>query len=82
MSRAPRPASWWRRRFAHDERIALLALAAGLPGTLVALALLWFTPHELKTRLTLSLFVLGFWGALALIARHPALGKNKSVPSA
>jgi nitrogen fixation/metabolism regulation signal transduction histidine kinase len=70
-----RPAS----RLAHDQRIALLALAAGLPGAVVALGLLWFTPHELKTRVTLTLFIVGLWGGLALVARERVLRPLQSI---
>jgi hypothetical protein len=57
----------------HEHRIFLLALAAGLPGTLVALILLWagdFTPQSQftpKAQWTLTVVIglcwLGFAGA-------------------
>jgi nitrogen fixation/metabolism regulation signal transduction histidine kinase len=45
----------------HDRRILLMALAAGLPGVIVALVLLWggdFTP---KVQWTLTVLVLTIW---------------------
>jgi two-component system, NtrC family, nitrogen regulation sensor histidine kinase NtrY len=48
-----------------ENRILLLALAVGLPGGLLALALLWTAPHAAATRWTLTAALLAAWWALA-----------------
>ena len=57
------------RRLRHDSEILLLALAAGAPGSLVALSMLWFGDHSDKVRWTLSLFIGGAWLAFAFTVR-------------
>jgi nitrogen fixation/metabolism regulation signal transduction histidine kinase len=54
----------------HDRRVLLMALAAGLPGTLVALALLWTGPYQQKLAWTLTLVVVGLWLAVASALRE------------
>jgi len=58
-----------RRSLAFEDRILLLALATGLPGTLFSLLFVWLDPHALKLRWTVTLFVLFLWGWLALQLR-------------
>jgi two-component system nitrogen regulation sensor histidine kinase NtrY len=48
-----------------EKRILLLALAVGLPGVLLALALLWTGPHGATSRWTLTGLLLAAWWALA-----------------
>jgi nitrogen fixation/metabolism regulation signal transduction histidine kinase len=67
------------RRLAHDRRVALLAFAAGLPGSIVALLLLWLGDHQAKTQVTLSLLVVGLWIGFALSARERVLRPLQSV---
>jgi nitrogen fixation/metabolism regulation signal transduction histidine kinase len=51
----------------HERRIQLLALAAGLPGVVVSMALLWwFGDYSLKVRLTFTAIVIGFWLGFAM----------------
>ncbi len=54
---------------AFEDRILLLAVATGLPGTLGSLLFVWLDPHTLKLRWTVTLFVLFLWGWLALHLR-------------
>lgn len=54
---------------AYETRILLLALAAGLPGSLVALCFLWFGEHAPKVQWTLSVFIVTFWVGLAAALR-------------
>jgi nitrogen fixation/metabolism regulation signal transduction histidine kinase len=68
-----------RRRLAHDQRVALLAIAAGLPGTLVALLLLWLGDYQGKTQITLTLLIVGLWIGFALAARERVLRPLQSV---
>ena len=63
-----------RRRFerwlTHDRRVLLMSLLAGLPGSGVALILLWrgdFTP---KVQWTLTLFIVGLWWGVSSALRE------------
>jgi nitrogen fixation/metabolism regulation signal transduction histidine kinase len=47
-----------------------MALAAGMPGTIVALALLWSGPYSQKLAWTLTLVVVGLWLAVASALRE------------
>ncbi|MDQ1557192.1 MAG: two-component system, NtrC family, nitrogen regulation sensor histidine kinase NtrY [Pyrinomonadaceae bacterium] len=58
-----------RDRLNHDQRILLMALAGGLPGTLISLILIWDRPYTPKVQWTLSLVILGFWLSLAFSLR-------------
>jgi two-component system nitrogen regulation sensor histidine kinase NtrY len=58
-----------RRALAFEDRILLLALATGLPGTALALLLVWLDPHSLRLRWTVTLFSLSLWGWLAVQLR-------------
>jgi len=54
----------------YERRVQLLALAAGLPGSLVALLLLWLGPYSSQTAWTLTLFIVGAWLGFAASLRH------------
>jgi len=64
------PARSRRRWLTHDRRVLLLALGAGVPGTALALALLWTGDFSLRLQATLTLLVLGAWSAMAFAARE------------
>ena len=52
------------------ERFVLgLAFLAGLPGSLIALVLLWTGSHSLNLQITLSLLITTFWFGFAWTAR-------------
>jgi two-component system nitrogen regulation sensor histidine kinase NtrY len=53
--------SGYRHRVSHDARIYLLALAAGLPGTVIALRLAWMGSFSPKVQWTVAAVVLSFW---------------------
>jgi two-component system nitrogen regulation sensor histidine kinase NtrY len=59
---------WWA-RLAHDRRVLALILAGGMGPVVVALALLWLTPHETKVATTLTTFVLLTYAGFAFAAR-------------
>jgi nitrogen fixation/metabolism regulation signal transduction histidine kinase len=59
---APRPP-----RQSYERRLRWLGLAVGLPGTITALALLWFTPHSDELRWTLSMLLVVVWLAVAAL---------------
>jgi two-component system, NtrC family, nitrogen regulation sensor histidine kinase NtrY len=54
----------------HEWRILLMALIAGLPGVVVALALLWGGDYTTKVQLTLSLFIVVVWLGYAFALRE------------
>jgi nitrogen fixation/metabolism regulation signal transduction histidine kinase len=54
----------------YERRAQLLALAAGLPGSLVALLVLWFGDYSSQTAWTLTVFILIFWLGFAYSLRH------------
>ncbi len=58
------------RRLTYERRIQLLALAAGLPGSLIALILLWNGPYSSRTAWTLTFLILSLWLGFALSLRH------------
>lgn len=59
-----------RRALAHDLHVFLLALLAGLPGSITALALLWTGDVSAKVRWTLSALVLAVHLGAALAVRE------------
>jgi two-component system nitrogen regulation sensor histidine kinase NtrY len=58
------------RRLTYERRIQILALAAGLPGSLIALILLWSGSYSSRTAWTLTFFILTLWLGFALSLRH------------
>jgi two-component system, NtrC family, nitrogen regulation sensor histidine kinase NtrY len=57
-------------RLTFEVRILLLALCAGLPGTLVSIWLLWVGDYELRTRWTLVVLIAVAWIGFAYAVRH------------
>lgn len=55
---------------AYERRIQLLALAAGLPGSAIALLLLWFGSYSSQTAWTLTLLILAAWLGFAIALRN------------
>ncbi len=58
------------RRLSYERRIQLLALAAGLPGSFIALLLLWYGDYSSRTIWTLTFLVVSLWLGFALSLRH------------
>src|SRR5439155_15169468 len=54
----------------HDRRILLMAVTAGLPGSLVALIFLWAGDHSPKVQWTLTVLIVGLWCGFALALRR------------
>jgi nitrogen fixation/metabolism regulation signal transduction histidine kinase len=65
-----RTATGRRRALGFEDRVLLMGLATGLPGTLLTLLLVWLGPHSLKLRWTVTLIVLFFWAWLAVKMRE------------
>jgi len=57
-------------RLSYERHIQLLALAAGLPGSLVALILLWTGNFSSGTAWTLTLLIVAFWLGFAASLRQ------------
>jgi nitrogen fixation/metabolism regulation signal transduction histidine kinase len=53
-----------------EHRIQLLALAAGLPGSLIAILLLWFGDYSSQAAWTLTVLIIIFWLGFAFSLRH------------
>ena len=54
----------------YEHRIQLLAVAAGLPGSVIALILLWTGDYSSRTIWTLGLLIVGLWLGFAFSVRH------------
>ncbi len=54
----------------YERRIQLLAVAAGLPGSAIALMLLWTGDYSSRTIWTLGLLIVGLWLGFAISVRH------------
>jgi nitrogen fixation/metabolism regulation signal transduction histidine kinase len=53
----------------YDRRITLLAIAAGLPPMLAALALLWLGSFSWLTRISIAVLMVGAWVGLVIVLR-------------
>lgn len=58
-----------KKRLSFERRVLLLAFTAGLPGTLVALVLLWVADYTPRMQWTLTIFILVFWLGVAFALR-------------
>ncbi|HWW74499.1 MAG TPA: hypothetical protein VNZ44_03835, partial [Pyrinomonadaceae bacterium] len=58
-----------REPMAHEQRVLLMALAAGAPGVVVSLALLWAGGYTPKVVWTLAALVVCFWLGFAFAVR-------------
>jgi two-component system nitrogen regulation sensor histidine kinase NtrY len=57
-------------RISHEGRVVLLALLAGLPGSLTALWILWTRNFEARTEWTLTVLIVGAWFGFAMAVRE------------
>src|SRR5437588_6383379 len=57
-------------RLRFDQRILLLALAAGFPAALVSLILLWTGDYTPRVQWTLTVFIVGVWAGCSFSVRH------------
>jgi two-component system nitrogen regulation sensor histidine kinase NtrY len=58
------------KRLTYERRIQLLALAAGLPGSFIALILLWTGSYSSGSASTLTFLILSLWLGFALSLRR------------
>jgi nitrogen fixation/metabolism regulation signal transduction histidine kinase len=54
----------------YERRILLLAVSAGLPGSLISMILLWTGDYSSRTIWTLGLLIVGLWLGFAVSVRH------------
>src|SRR5260370_1356923 len=54
----------------HERRILLMAIAAGLPGSVVALTLLWTGDYTPKVQWTLTVLIVALWSGFAFAVRR------------
>ena len=59
-----------RRRLAFESRIYFLAFLTGLPGSGLALALLWLGGYDTRSKWTATVLVVGFWLSCAYAVRE------------
>lgn len=59
-----------RRALSHDTRILLMTLAAGLPGTAIALLLFWLGDYTPKVQWTITVAVLAVYFGFAFASRQ------------
>src|SRR5881394_3938735 len=57
-------------RLSYERRIQLLALAAGFPGSLIAMILLWHGSYSSGTVWTLAFLIFTLWLGFAFSLRH------------
>lgn len=58
------------KRVAHETRLFLMAVAAGLPGSATALILLWSGDYSARAQWTLTVFIVGLWMGFAFGVRE------------
>ena len=58
------------KRLRYERRIQLLGLAAGFPGSLIAILLLWFGDYSSQTAWTLTILISIFWLGFAFSLRQ------------
>ncbi|HUK31464.1 MAG TPA: hypothetical protein VLV89_10145, partial [Candidatus Acidoferrum sp.] len=54
----------------HERRVMLLAWAAGLPGSVIALILLWTGPYSPRTCWPLTILIVTVWLGFAASTRQ------------
>src|SRR5205823_4283982 len=57
-------------RISHEGRVVMLALLAGLPGSICALWMLWSGDASSKVQWTLTILIFGGWFGFALAVRE------------
>jgi two-component system, NtrC family, nitrogen regulation sensor histidine kinase NtrY len=65
----------------NEQRLFLLILAVGLPGSILALTLLWSSDFGVAGRWILTLLLLASWGLLALAVKRRAVYSLRTIAS-
>ncbi|MBI4513641.1 MAG: PAS domain-containing sensor histidine kinase [Gemmatimonadetes bacterium] len=63
----------FRLRLSYERRVVLLGILIGLPGSAIALALLWTGGYSSKVRWTLAALIVAAWWALGVALRERAV---------
>ena len=58
------------RNLVHERRVQMLAMAAGFPGVLTSMIILYTGDYPAKVQWTLGLFIIGGWLGFASAARE------------
>ncbi len=58
------------KKLAHETRLFLMAVAAGLPGSATALIILWGGDYSARAQWTLTVFIVGLWMGFAFGVRE------------
>jgi len=56
-------------RIGYEGRVVLLALLAGLPGSVTSLWILWSQDYQPRTQWTLTVLIVGAWMGFAMAVR-------------
>ncbi len=54
----------------HEQRILLMALAAGVPAVITSMIILWWGDHSSKVQWTLSVLIVGSWLGFSFAVRE------------
>src|SRR5579871_6542217 len=54
----------------HEQRILLMALAAGVPAVITSMIILWWGDHSSKVQWTLSVLIVGAWLGFSFAVRE------------
>ena len=70
-----------RLHLSNERRLLLLALAVGLPGSILGLVLLWISDLSASTRWILTILLLVTWIALAVVVKRRAVYSLRTISS-
>jgi two-component system, NtrC family, nitrogen regulation sensor histidine kinase NtrY len=59
--RSTKPKPQKESRLSHERRVLLMAIVAGLPGSIIALIMLWSGDYTAKVQWTLTVLIVCFW---------------------
>lgn len=72
---------WLRSHLSNERRLLLLALAVGLPGSMLALALLWTSELPSTTRWIVTVLMIAAWAGLAVVVKRRATYSLRTIAS-
>ena len=72
---------WLRSHLSSERRLLLLVLAVGVPGSILALALLWAFELPATTRWIATTLMVASWAGLAVVAKRRAVYSLRTIAS-